>query len=125
MEAATQPTRQPWRLGNLYKTTAAIIILLIVCAPSFYNSELLLPLALALLTALLILGAFAGGLLIKNLVHNSWQRSLAWLLLAGLNFAGWWVNYRISVEAMKLPLSPDDPALGALLYHTFAPYFSS
>jgi hypothetical protein len=125
MEAVAKLARQPWPLGKLYKTTVAIIILLIVCAPSFYNSDLLLPLALALLTTLLIIGAFASGLFIKKLLQEQWRCSLAWLLLAGLNFAGWWVSYRISVEAMKCPLSPDDPALGDLLYRTFAPYFSS
>jgi hypothetical protein len=122
MEAVVRPA---WLPNKLYKTTAAIIILLIVCAPSFYNSDLLLPIALILLTALLILGAFASGLFIKSLLQKQGRHALNWLLLACLNFAGWWVHYRISVEAMKSPLSPDDPALGELLYWTFAPYFSS
>ena len=127
MEALVTPAPQPqrWLLKKLYKTTAAIIILLIVCAPSFYNSEVLLPLALALLTALLLLGTFASGLFLKKLSQKQWRRSVAWLLLACLNFAGWWVSYRIGSEAMKSALSPDDPALGELLYWIFAPYFSS
>jgi hypothetical protein len=77
-----------------------------------------------LLAVLLLLGALAIGLFGRNLLQQQWRRSATWLLLAGLNFAGWWVNYRICVEAIKCPLSPGDPALGELLYWTFAPYFS-
>jgi hypothetical protein len=121
---ATLP-RQPWPLGKLYKTTAAIIILLIICAPAFYNSDLLLLVALALLAALLILGAFASCLFTKNLLQKQQRRSLAWLLLACLNFTGWWVSNRIGSVAMQSPLSPDDPALGDLLHRAFVPYFSS
>jgi hypothetical protein len=120
---AQQPTR--WSLRKLYATTTAIIGFLVIAAPTLYNSDSLFPVALGLLAALLLLGSLATGLFGKNLLRQQRQRALAWLLLAGLNFAGWWVGSRIASEAMIAPLSPDAPALGALLYHTFAPYFSS
>jgi hypothetical protein len=125
MEMVATLPRQPWPLGKLYKTTAAIIILLIICAPAFYNSDLLLLLALALQAALLVLGAFASCLFTKNLSWKQGRCSLAWLLLACLNFTGWWANNRIGTVALQSSLSPDDPALGDLLHRAFAPYFSS
>ena len=126
MAAAATPAPQPrrWSLKKLYITTAGIIATLVLGAPSFYNSDILLPLALVLLAALLLLGALALGLFGKNLLLRQWQRSGAWVLLSCLSFAGWWVSNRIGSEAMKSPLSPGDPALGELLYWTFAPYFS-
>jgi VIT1/CCC1 family predicted Fe2+/Mn2+ transporter len=127
MEAGVTPAPQSrrWSLKKLYITTVGIIAALVLGAPSFYNSDILLPLALVLLAALLLLGALALGLFEKNLLLRQLRRSVAWLLLACLNFAGWWVSYRISVAAIQLPLSPDDSALGDLLRWAFAPYFSS
>jgi hypothetical protein len=119
---AQQPTR--WSLRKLYATTT-IIGFLVFAAPALYNADFLFPVALRLLAALLLLGSLATGLFGKNLLRGQRQRALAWLLLACLNFAGWWVSSRVASAAMIEPRSPDDPALGALLYHTFAPYFSS
>jgi uncharacterized membrane protein YhaH (DUF805 family) len=127
MEAMVTTARLPrrWSLGKNYATTAAIISFLVVAAPSLYNSDLLIFLAMGLLALLLALGIFASILCLKNLSYRQWRRAGAWLLLAGFNFTGWWVNYRIGTEAMQLPLSPDGPALGDLLRWAFAPYFSS
>jgi hypothetical protein len=127
MAAAAKVTLAPvhWELRKFYILTTVIISFLIVCAPSLYNSDFLVLLTLCLLAALLLTGTFATFLAGKNLLRSNQRRSLAWLLLACLNFAGWWVNYRISRAAMELPLSPDDPALSDLLRWTFAPYFSS
>jgi len=120
---AQQPTR--WSLRKFYAATTAVIGFSVLAAPALYNSDFLFPVALGLLAALLLLGSLAAGFFGKNLLRQQRQRALAWLLLACLNFAGWWVSSRIASEAMNQPLSPDNPALGDLLYHTFAPYFSS
>jgi hypothetical protein len=126
MEAIAKPVLPTlwWNLRKTYIASVAIINFLIICSPSLYNSDFLVLLALGLLATLLITGGFASILCIINLVRQQWQRSLAWVLLAGLNFAGWWISYRISVVAMQLPLSPEDPALSGLLREALAPYFS-
>jgi len=127
VEAVAQPAFGPARrsLKKNYAATALLISFLVGWAPALYNSDLLPFLALLLLAVLLILGVLAGGSFLLSIWRQQWPRSLAWLLLAGLNFVGWWVNYRISVEAMQLPLSPEDPALSDLVRWAFAPYFSS